>query len=404
MREVQKNTELNNENFLYLNGNNSNIGYVAIGCEKEVVCTSKNINLEKLNDFLAIPEKWKFGYISYDLKNQFENLSSSNADGLEFPEVSFFIPKTLFKIDKKNISLVYGDSSLKSEIENIFFNNKGTKSNLINLAPRITEEDYLSKIRSVKEHIQQGDIYELNFCYEFFNENAEINPFETYKKLNKLTNAPFSCFGNFNNRYVLSASPERYINKTGQQITSQPIKGTISRGTNEIEDLKQIESLKNNQKERSENIMIVDLVRNDLSKIATKNSVKVEELCKVYTFETVHQMISTVTATLAPETSFIDILKATFPMGSMTGAPKIKSMELIEEYESTKRGVYSGCVGYIKPNGDFDFNVIIRTLLYNRDKKYLSCMVGGAITSKSDQHEEYQETLLKAKAILEALK
>ena len=404
MREVQKNTELNNENFLYLNGNNSNIGYVAIGCEKEVVCTSQNINLQKLNDFLAIPEKWKFGYISYDLKNQFENLSSSNADGLEFPEVNFFIPKTLFKIDKKNISLVYGDSSLKSEIENIFFNNKGTKSNPINLAPRITEEDYLSKIRSIKEHIQQGDIYELNFCYEFFNENAEINPFETYKKLNKLTNAPFSCFGNFNNRYVLSASPERYINKTGQQITSQPIKGTISRGTNEIEDLKQIESLKNNQKERSENIMIVDLVRNDLSKIATKNSVKVEELCKVYTFETVHQMISTVTATLAPETSFIDILKATFPMGSMTGAPKIKSMELIEEYESTKRGVYSGCVGYIKPNGDFDFNVIIRTLLYNRDKKYLSCMVGGAITSKSDQHEEYQETLLKAKAILEALK
>jgi len=152
------------------------------------------------------------------------------------------------------------------------------------------------------------------------------------------------------------------------------------------------------------NIMIVDLVRNDLSKIATKNSVSVDELCGIYTFETVHQMISTVSCSIKPETNFVEILKATFPMGSMTGAPKIKAMELIEQYESTKRGIYSGCVGYITPEGDFDFNVIIRTLLYNSEKKYLSCMVGGAITSKSDEKEEYQETLLKAKAILQALK
>ena len=244
----------------------------------------------------------------------------------------------------------------------------------------------------------------MNFCYELFNENVEIDLFETYKKLNKLTNAPFSCFGNFNNKYILSASPERYIRKTRQQITSQPIKGTIARGVDEMTDLTQIENLKNNQKERSENIMIVDLVRNDLSKIAAKNSVKVEELCGIYTFETVHQMISAVSATIKPHITFLDILKATFPMGSMTGAPKIRAMELIEKYESTKRGVYSGCVGYVKPDGDFDFNVIIRTLLYNSKKKYLSCMVGGAITSKSNEKEEYQETLLKAKALLQALK
>ena len=404
MKETLNSDILKNDHLLLLNGNDSQKGYIAIGCKKEIVCTSKNINLEKLNDFLAIPNSWKFGYLSYDLKNEFENLPSQNIDELEFPEIHFFIPKTLFKIEKDTISLVYGDISLLSNVKEAFLTNKEAQTIPIKLTPRITEEEYISKIKSVKEHIQQGDIYEMNFCYELFNENVEMDPFETYTKLNELTNAPFSCFGNFNNKYILSASPERYIRKTGQQIISQPIKGTISRGANEIEDLKQIENLKNNQKERSENIMIVDLVRNDLSKVAAKNSVEVEELCGIYTFETVHQMISTVSATLKPQITFLDILKATFPMGSMTGAPKIRAMELIEEYESTKRGVYSGCVGYVKPNGDFDFNVIIRTLLYNSKKKYLSCMVGGAITSKSNEKEEYQETLLKAKAILQALK
>ncbi len=404
MKETLNSDILKNDHLLLLNGNDSQKGYIAIGCKKEIVFTSKNINLEKLNDFIAIPDSWKFGYLSYDLKNEFETLLSENIDGLEFPEIHFFIPKTLFKIENDTISLVYGDISLLPNVKDFFLKNKGTQTIPIQLTPRITEEEYLSKIRSVKEHIQQGDIYEMNFCYELFNENVEMNPFETYTKLNDLTNAPFSCFGNFNNKYILSASPERYIRKTGQQIISQPIKGTISRGANEFEDLKQIENLKNNQKERSENIMIVDLVRNDLSKIAAKNSVKVEELCGIYTFETVHQMISTVSATIKPHITFLDILKATFPMGSMTGAPKIRAMELIEEYEATKRGVYSGCVGYVKPNGDFDFNVIIRTLLYNSKKKYLSCMVGGAITSKSNEKEEYQETLLKAKAILQALK
>lgn len=404
MRKNGKDNEFKKETFLFLNGNKSDSGYIAIGCKKEIVYTDNNIHLEKLNDFISIPDSWKFGYISYDVKNEFENLPSANLDGLEFPEIHFFIPQTLFKIEKDNISLIYGDNSLLPDVKEVFLKNKVKKTNPITLTPRINEEEYLAKVKSVKGNIQQGDVYEMNFCYELFNENVEMDPFETYKKLNKLTNAPFSCFGNFNNKYILSASPERYIQKNGQQLISQPIKGTIARGVDEMTDLTQIENLKNNQKERSENIMIVDLVRNDLSKIATKNSVKVEELCGVYTFETVHQMISTVSATINPHITFLDILKATFPMGSMTGAPKIRAMELIEEYESTKRGVYSGCVGYVKPDGDFDFNVIIRTLLYNSKKKYLSCMVGGAITSKSNEKEEYQETLLKAKALLQALK
>ena len=404
MRKSEKDNELKKETFLFLNGNKSNNGYIAIGCENEIVCTSKNINLEKLNDFISIPNSWKFGYISYDVKNEIENLASGNIDQLEFPEIHFFIPKTLFKIEKNTASLVYGDISLLDNVKEIFLKKKENISNKIKLIPRLNKKEYLTKIKAVKENIQQGEIYEMNFCYELFNENIEIDPFTTYQKLNELTYAPFSCFGNFDNKYILSASPERYIQKHGQQLISQPIKGTIARGADELEDLKQIENLKKNQKERSENIMIVDLVRNDLSKIAANNSVKVEELCGIYTFETVHQMISSVSATIKPHIRFIDILKATFPMGSMTGAPKIRAMELIEKYESTKRGVYSGCVGYVKPNGDFDFNVIIRTLLYNSKKKYLSCMVGGAITSKSNEKEEYQETLLKAKALLQALK
>ena len=403
MRKSEKDNVLKKETFLFLNGNKSNNGYIAIGCENEIVCTSNNINLEKLNDFISIPNSWKFGYISYDVKNEIENLASGNTDQLEFPEIHFFIPKTLFKIAKNSISLVYGENSLLANVEEIFLKKKENISNKIKLIPRLNKKEYLIRIKAVKEDIQQGDIYEMNFCYELFNENVELDPFKTYQKLNELTNAPFSCFGNFDNKYILSASPERYIQKHGQQLISQPIKGTIGRGVDEKEDLKQIESLRENQKERSENIMIVDLVRNDLSRIAEKNSVKVDELCGIYTFATVHQMISSVSATIKPNISFIDILKATFPMGSMTGAPKIRAMELIEKYESTKRGVYSGCVGYIKPNGDFDFNVIIRTLLYNSKKKYLSCMVGGAITSKSNEKEEYQETLLKAEALLQAL-
>lgn len=404
MKKAQKNSELEQETFLFLNGNKSNIGYAAIGCKDQIICTSENIHLEKLNEFICVPNSWKFGYLSYDLKNEFEDLRSNNIDRLGFPELHFFIPKTLFKIENGEINLIYGDISLLASVKEVFLQKKENISNKIKLSSRINKQEYLTKIKAIKEDIQQGEIYEMNFCYELFNENAEIDPFSTYQKLNVLTNAPFSCFGSFDNKYILSASPERYIQKHGQQLISQPIKGTIARGVDEKEDLKQIENLRENQKERSENIMIVDLVRNDLSKIAAKNSVKVEELCGIYTFETVHQMISSVSATIKPNVRFIDILKATFPMGSMTGAPKIRAMELIEKYESTKRGVYSGCVGYIKPNGDFDFNVIIRTLLYNSKKKYLSCMVGGAITSKSNEKEEYQETLLKAEALLQALK
>jgi len=183
----------------------------------------------------------------------------------------------------------------------------------------------------------------------------------------------------------------------------QGIKGTAKRSQVEKEDQELIQNLRNDQKERSENIMIVDLVRNDLSKTATKGSVEVKELCKVYTFRQVHQMISTVVSKVDSKTSPVDIICSTFPMGSMTGAPKISAMEIIENLEASKRGLYSGAIGYITPKGDFDFNVVIRSILYNEKKQYISYTVGGAITAKSDPDKEYEECLIKAKAMREVL-
>ena len=202
---------------------------------------------------------------------------------------------------------------------------------------------------------------------------------------------------------IFSGSPERFLKKVGSKLISEPIKGTAKRGLTKTEDEELIKSLVSDPKERAENVMIVDLVRNDLSKIATKNSVQVEELCQIYSFETVHQMISRISCDIKESASFTEIIKATFPMGSMTGVPKIRAMELIEEHESFKRGVYSGSIGYIKPNGDFDFNVVIRSLVYNRKNNYLSCSVGGAITIQSDPEKEYEECLIKVKRILDGM-
>lgn len=395
-------TNLNDfSTLLFLNGNKTNQSYFAVGAKKELLI-EKGDPFNPLDEFLADQNTWKFGYLSYDLKNDIEKLTSANFDGLKFPKLYFFVPLNLYEIKDEFISIIYGDPDLIPAIKEFIENKKETKK--VSLKQRISQQDYLDSIKNIKDHIQLGDTYELNFCHEFYNEQAEIDPQSVFAKLTAATQAPFSCFGKFNDRYILSASPERFLQKEDNKIISQPIKGTAPRGKNDQEDLLLTSELENSEKERSENIMIVDLVRNDFSRFALKNSVKVDELCKIYSFETVHQMISTISCLVDKNVKFTDILKATFPMGSMTGAPKIRSMELIEQFESTKRGIYSGSVGYIAPNGNFDFNVIIRTLLYNEANKYLSCMVGGAITAKSDPQKEFEETLLKADAILKALR
>ncbi|MEJ6675738.1 MAG: anthranilate synthase component I family protein, partial [Polaribacter sp.] len=249
------------------------------------------------------------------------------------------------------------------------------------------------------DHIKRGDLYEANFCQEFYAENASINPVEVYKHLNDISEPPFASFLKMDHQYALCASPERYLKKEGLKIISQPIKGTAKRLISAIDDDKIATDLSRDIKERAENVMIVDLVRNDLSKTAKIATVKVEELCKVYSFKQVHQMISTVVSEIDTTTHPIETLRSTFPMGSMTGAPKVSAMKIIEKLEETKRGLYSGTIGYFTPENDFDFNVVIRSILYNEEKKYISYSVGGDITEKSVVEKEYEECLLKAKAM-----
>jgi len=363
---------------------------------------------EDLQQYQQQTKDWLFGYLTYDLKNDTEKLASNNFDGLDFPDLFFFQPKKLFLLKGNQLEVHYlllCDDEFVTDYDDIVSIElcDFATSREINISQRISKEDYLFKVNKMLEHIQRGDIYEANFCMEFFAENAIINPVEIYQKLNAISKPPFATFFKNHKQYLLSASPERYLRKEGNKVISQPIKGTAKRFSDEDLDQKSKTDLAENPKERSENIMIVDLVRNDLSKTATKGSVEVEELCGIYSFEQVHQMISTITSTVAENRSPVEIIKSTFPMGSMTGAPKISAMNIIENLEETKRGLYSGAVGYFSPENDFDFNVVIRSILYNAENEYLSFSVGSAITSKAVPEQEYEECLLKAKAMFNVL-
>ena len=369
-------------------------------------------NIDDLHSWLKLGSDWYFCFISYDLKNRIENLSSSNPDFIGFPMISFFTPGYIFEMTKKEVIIHYNEVSyLGLDVEEIFneINNyslrKPKKKNTPpNIKQRVTKEEYIENINKIRQHIQLGDVYEMNYCIEFFVEDFDCDPIQVYQKLNKISPMPFACYYKNDDKYLLCASPERFLMKRGNKLISQPIKGTIKRDLNNKEYDKELRNqLLNDQKERAENVMIVDLVRNDLSRTAKKGSVKVEELFGIYSFKQVHQMISTVSSEVKDEFDFVDILKTTFPMGSMTGAPKIRAMELIEKYEKTKRGLYSGSVGYITPEQDFDFNVVIRSIQYNSSNKYLSFMVGSAITFDSIPEKEYEECLVKAQAIMEVL-
>ncbi len=371
--------------------------------------TDEKQAFEKLAAYQETTADWIFGYLSYDLKNDVEALVSKNKDGLAFPELYFFQPKKIFLLKENELEVQYLNMVADEieidfqEIITIDCTRKLTPTERIKIKLSLTKDVYYQKINKVLEHIHRGDIYEANFCQEFYAEGSAINPLATYKHLNAISRPPFASFVRLDELYILSASPERYIKKEGNKIISQPIKGTAKRAANIEEDNAIKFQLEKDPKERSENIMIVDLVRNDLSKTARKGSVTVEELCKIYTFDQVHQMISTVTSTVDSNVKPVEIIKTTFPMGSMTGAPKISAMKIIEDVEETKRSIYSGAIGYFTPNDDFDFNVVIRSILYNENKKYVSFSVGGAITAKSIPEKEYEECLLKAKAMREAL-
>lgn len=368
------------------------------------VVTTDDHSLEALSKFQKENCDWIFGHLTYDVKNEIEQLTSQNFDGIQFPGMFFFVPEIVFILSADSVSIgVYGDDSdiIFNKILSDIRNHK--KSGIATFKSRFSKDEYLQAVKELQQHIVRGDCYEICFCQEFFAENMLIDSVEVFQKLSKISPNPFAAFYKYDDRYLMCASPERFLKKIKNTILSQPIKGTAKRQGNPQSDEQERTALQFNAKERAENIMIVDLVRNDLSKICTEGSVSVTEYLKIYSFPQVHQMISTISGNLRDDISFAEILAATFPMGSMTGAPKKRAMELIEKYEKTKRGLFSGTVGYINPEGDFDFNVIIRSILYNESKRYLSIQAGSAITFQSDAEKEFDECLLKVEAMKQAI-
>ena len=347
-----------------------------------------------------------FGYFSYDLKNELERLESSNPDRLNLASCFFFEPRYIISFNAGKC--IINRSTL--EAMHIFdqinsFDGSPPKNNKLGLnwKSRVDQETYIENVKQIKRDIEEGTVYELNYCREIYAEEVQLSPVESFLLINEQAKAPFSAFLRMGEQYALSFSPERFVQLKGDSLLSQPIKGTV-RKTNDAAQNEQLKrELLNDEKERAENVMIVDLVRNDFARSALTGSVKVEELFGIYEFENIIQMISTVSALKRPNMSALATLKNAYPMGSMTGAPKIKATELIEKYEVSKRGLYSGTIGYMHLNGDFDFNVVIRTLIYDANKGYLSFHVGGAITYDSDPLKEWEETEIKAKSILQFL-
>jgi len=377
---------------------------MAIGVKDELITAAGNA-FEELEIFRIKHPGWITGFLSYDLKNEIENLSSAKVDRLQFPDLCFFVPRHLILIKGNEIEIIADDpESVFENIkqQNIHSQNEGSKPEL-KLQSRISKSDYLNAVEIIKLHIARGDIYITNFCQEFFAEEALVDPLSLFIKLNEISPNPFAAYFKWKDKYILCASPERFLANRFKKLISQPIKGTAKRGKNNNEDETIKEEFRNQIKELQENVMIVDLVRNDLTHSAKKGSVKTEELFGIYSFKQVHQMISTVVCELDNDCTEIQAIKNTFPMGSMTGAPKISAMQLMEQFEQSRRGVYSGAIGYFSPDGNFDFNVVIRSILYNRETKYLSFHVGSAITYAADANKEYEECMLKAQAILEVL-
>ena len=376
----------------------------AIGA-KRLIRADNGISLAQLQSFIETKSSWLFGHLAYDLKNEIEGLSSSHPDHIQFPDFFFFEPEIIIRLNDTEMII-------ESEEPEKVFASINSGSSEFSLAPdlplkiesRILRKNYCSIINRLKQHILRGDCYEINFCQEFFANDAVIQPIAINERLSRISPNPFSALYRLEDKWLICASPERFLKKSGNKILSQPIKGTSKRihGNDQL-DAKNKEALYKSAKEKSENVMVVDLVRNDLSKICEEGTVGVEELFGVYSFPQVHQMISTISGELKPEVKFSEIIEASFPMGSMTGAPKHRVMELIDEYEVSARGIFSGSVGYISPKNDFDFNVVIRSIMYNSSTKFLSDQLGSGITGNSDPEKEYEECILKGEAIKKVL-
>ena len=381
---------------------------LAVGVEDAyVVEDGAQIQWEELKDWMAASKDWLFGWIGYDARLSLHRFAEECLVASAMPALMLVKPKHVARITRGGYEMVKGEwkeewnhwLTADSTDEAFLRHNEG-----IELKPGISASEYNRHAKDLMHQIQLGNVYEANYCIDFQSTQRLENPVMTWKKMNALTQAPFAGYAQYGAYHVLSASPERYLKREGNRVISQPIKGTSRRGSSTEEDEQLKVSLAHSKKERAENVMIVDLVRNDLSRCAVRGSVRVDELYGLYTFPTVHHLISTVSCDVDETCTWVDLIQATFPMGSMTGAPKISAMNWIDKHERLSRGIYSGALGYIEPGGNFDFNVVIRSLQYNSEVPVITSNVGGAITSLSDVESEYDECLLKSSAVLRALR
>jgi para-aminobenzoate synthetase component 1 len=390
---------LTNHDLSYPFGSFRNL--LAVGSRNVLVIDKSEGAFNQIKEFRHNNIDWIFGYFGYDLKNDIESLESNNPDYKAFPECILFQPEHLIEFIGSEVHIRSSDPvGIHNVIEAVPITVKQNITFNVNFQSTESRDSYITTVEKLRSHIYEGDMYEINYCLEFFTKTSPQDFSSIQQKLFQLNPSPFASGFKHKQWHIACSSPERFLKKTGQQLISQPIKGTIEIGETEEDKKRNAEKLRSSEKERAENMMIVDLVRNDLAKSSISGSVKVEEIFGIYPFRHLFQMISTVSSQLKDGVDPVDAIKNAFPMGSMTGAPKKKVMELIEFYEHSKRGVYSGAMGYFSPEGNFDFNVIIRSLFYNDKTGSLSYQVGSAITYDSDPASEYEECLLKARAIL----
>ncbi len=359
-----------------------------------------------INDFINTNSgKYIFVKLDYNLKNDvepfFAKLKNDN-DNIELWMPQYIIDENSGKVllfdqsETQPVPLNIEPFSWSQFLESLL--NKEDKiqaQNVNDVSHFIDKQKYVSKIDAIKKHVQEGNIYEINFCTKLELTDVKLSPFSSYMQLLDETMAPYSAFVKDENNYIICASPERFIKKENTTLTAQPMKGTLARHKADDNDSEFINQLKTSEKERAENVMIVDLTRNDMSKIAQRDSVKVKELFGIHTFPHVYQMVSTICCEVDSSTTFTDIIQAMYPVGSMTGAPKVKAMELIDKFEDDNRLMFSGSLGLICPDGDFDLNVVIRSIFYDEQNSKAAIWAGGAITAYANANDEYNECLLK---------
>lgn len=364
------------------------------------------------------------GYFSYDLCHFIERLPATAIDDLQLPEcylafydaaiaVDHLSGKTYLiatgfpeleerkRIKKAGETLKY----LRSVLANAGQVHEEATSGIVEkgtvLKSNFTHEEYLRAVAMAREYICAGDIFQVNLSQRF---EADLNipPYELYQRLRQINPAPFASYLNFDDVSIIGASPERFLKVSGDWVETRPVKGTRPRGKTEAEDKVLAQELLSSVKDRAENIMIVDLERNDIGRVCRYGTVRVTEAAILETFPSVFHLTSTVVGRLSPGKGRVDLLKATFPGGSITGAPKIRAMEIIDELEPTRRSVYTGSIGYLSFDGGMDLNIVIRTILVKNGKAYFQ--VGGGIVYDSEPEAEYQETLDKGKALIQALR